>query len=632
MSQSQIEALDRVLDSLRNGQADPGQGEDYVFGLLAGLRAADWPDRAAGQRVGERVAATLGSRSRRWTSAAFLATAAVAATAAAVALVAIGAGQGGGQGGGRATRPLVFRSRFTATAIAAGTRAAPVQPRSRTWQLVSFLTGAGWQAGRVGASTGALSCPSAEICYLSAARPEPISGFDLPSPTYDILEVTKDGGASWSALSLPADISLFTPLRCPTSVTTCFAAGTDAGRYALFYTEDGGQSWSARPVPVPGVASSELACTSDRKCVALFQTSGWAPGYYGRANNSIVMVTSDGGRNWSAGPTAPHGQLPDYLTCDGSTCVLFDQLITEDNSQSVSGGGRQTVAPGNWIAWYSHDGGTTWQRGRHPGSVWTVATHDLPDPGTISCSDRLHCWAAMSDQIGQSGTATAFLATTDGGLSWTTQQLPVQRSRQFSPEAMSCPTARHCYAGGGDASGPVILTTSNGGATWSPVRLPVTPGGNAATTGLLPEVGLLSCGAATHCVAALLADGSAHSVPVYSLGARQGWLRNSADRRPSRPAICGSFLVRGRVYTGSKEHNIVMRQRAIQRGLRLNEYGLFKSDVETREPKLLVVCNTEDEIFQTLGLAYVPPELREDPGNLPPPKKTPCRDFSNGIN
>ncbi len=38
-------------------------------------------------------------------------------------------------------------------------------------------------------------------------------------------------------------------------------------------------------------------------------------------------------------------------------------------------------------------------------------------------------------------------------------------------------------------------------------------------------------------------------------------------------------------FTGSKEHNIVMRQRAIQRGLRLNEYGLFKSKEETRDPK-----------------------------------------------
>lgn len=69
-------------------------------------------------------------------------------------------------------------------------------------------------------------------------------------------------------------------------------------------------------------------------------------------------------------------------------------------------------------------------------------------------------------------------------------------------------------------------------------------------------------------------------------------------------------------FTGSKEHNIVMRQRAIQRGLRLNEYGLFKSDVETRDPALLVACKTEDEIFSRLDLAYVPPELREDHGEF----------------
>ncbi|MFN7140515.1 MAG: DNA polymerase/3'-5' exonuclease PolX, partial [Limisphaerales bacterium] len=69
-------------------------------------------------------------------------------------------------------------------------------------------------------------------------------------------------------------------------------------------------------------------------------------------------------------------------------------------------------------------------------------------------------------------------------------------------------------------------------------------------------------------------------------------------------------------FTGSKEHNIVMRQRAIQRGLRLNEYGLFRSEVETRDPKLLVPCKTEEEIFATLDLAYVPPELREDQGEF----------------
>ena len=64
-------------------------------------------------------------------------------------------------------------------------------------------------------------------------------------------------------------------------------------------------------------------------------------------------------------------------------------------------------------------------------------------------------------------------------------------------------------------------------------------------------------------------------------------------------------------FTGSKEHNIVMRQRAIQRGLRLNEYGLFQSQEETRDPKLLVRCQDEAEIFRKLALEWIPPELRE---------------------
>src|SRR5207249_8476261 len=53
-------------------------------------------------------------------------------------------------------------------------------------------------------------------------------------------------------------------------------------------------------------------------------------------------------------------------------------------------------------------------------------------------------------------------------------------------------------------------------------------------------------------------------------------------------------------FTGNKEHNIVMRQRAIERGLRLNEYGLFRSKIETRDPKLLVACKTEEEVFEKL--------------------------------
>ena len=69
-------------------------------------------------------------------------------------------------------------------------------------------------------------------------------------------------------------------------------------------------------------------------------------------------------------------------------------------------------------------------------------------------------------------------------------------------------------------------------------------------------------------------------------------------------------------FTGSKEHNIVMRQRAIARGLRLNEYGLFKSTEETRDPALRWPCRTEEDIYAALDLACVPPELREDHGEF----------------
>ena len=62
-------------------------------------------------------------------------------------------------------------------------------------------------------------------------------------------------------------------------------------------------------------------------------------------------------------------------------------------------------------------------------------------------------------------------------------------------------------------------------------------------------------------------------------------------------------------FTGSKEHNVVMRQRAKDRGLKLNEYGLFKGDRRLK-------CKDEAAIFKKLDLPYIPPELREDMGEF----------------
>jgi len=62
-------------------------------------------------------------------------------------------------------------------------------------------------------------------------------------------------------------------------------------------------------------------------------------------------------------------------------------------------------------------------------------------------------------------------------------------------------------------------------------------------------------------------------------------------------------------FTGSKAHNTAMRARAKKKGLKLNEYGLFRGE-------RLLRCKDEEELYAKLGLDYVPPELREDTGEI----------------
>ncbi len=64
-------------------------------------------------------------------------------------------------------------------------------------------------------------------------------------------------------------------------------------------------------------------------------------------------------------------------------------------------------------------------------------------------------------------------------------------------------------------------------------------------------------------------------------------------------------------FTGSKEHNTAMRSLAKKKNLKMNEYGLFSGKREA-----LVPCKSEAEIFSKLGMDFIPPELREDRGEL----------------
>ncbi|KAA3657515.1 MAG: DNA polymerase/3'-5' exonuclease PolX [Calditrichaeota bacterium] len=68
-------------------------------------------------------------------------------------------------------------------------------------------------------------------------------------------------------------------------------------------------------------------------------------------------------------------------------------------------------------------------------------------------------------------------------------------------------------------------------------------------------------------------------------------------------------------FTGSKEHNTAMRREAKTLGLKMNEYGLFTDEDKSQE------CKDEKAIFSALNMAYIPPELREDRGEIEAAKK-----------
>lgn len=72
-----------------------------------------------------------------------------------------------------------------------------------------------------------------------------------------------------------------------------------------------------------------------------------------------------------------------------------------------------------------------------------------------------------------------------------------------------------------------------------------------------------------------------------------------------------SFGAALQYFTGSKEHNVALRQRALKMGLTLNEYGLF-----TLEGQRRVAGETEQGVYEALGLDWIPPELRENQGEI----------------
>lgn len=81
-----------------------------------------------------------------------------------------------------------------------------------------------------------------------------------------------------------------------------------------------------------------------------------------------------------------------------------------------------------------------------------------------------------------------------------------------------------------------------------------------------------------------------------------------ADIRVVSSDSFGSALL---YFTGSKDHNVKLRQIAKRKGLKLSEYGLFRE-----EDGKLIASQSEEQIYESLGLPHIPPEIREDSGEV----------------
>jgi DNA polymerase (family 10) len=103
----------------------------------------------------------------------------------------------------------------------------------------------------------------------------------------------------------------------------------------------------------------------------------------------------------------------------------------------------------------------------------------------------------------------------------------------------------------------------------------------------------------------LVAEVIAHGPTKSSIRTTSGL---QVDLRVVAPEVWGAAL---QYFTGSKAHNIRIREIAVRKGLKLSEYGLFRA-----EDSRLIVSETEQEVYEQLGLPWIPPTLREDRGEV----------------
>jgi photosystem II stability/assembly factor-like uncharacterized protein len=436
-------------------------GENVLTSILATRRTESAPVDGSTEQVVSPAAFTMKKASTRWAVPAMLGT---------VALVVVAA--------------LVFTAPATTTKR---NLTAPPRKHTSTWQLAATLTGPQFQiaSGSPSLIAGA-TCTTNGLCFLS-------TGYELDYGGGGALYVSKDGGHTWSPVTLPADTAITTTVSCASSTWCAVGAGRLDAKLGdplakkpmrapeLLVTSDGGQSWTPQAVPLhlevvqipagggfpaettywPGSVDAVI-CNAARTCQALGQAQIDSSTGSGVADRLYYLQTSDAGEHWSsvALPEQP-SEANDQLVMQAGTSVSMD---CPSLTQCVAV--ASLVQPHPVLeSWSTSNGGKSWQEHAIPGTGFLTAP--------VSCPSDGNCWL-------MSGSPSA-LHTADGGSTWVAVTLP-----PGGWEGVSCSSAVDCWV-----SGPSIAGTTDAGKDWTTVQLP-------AQVGTVPQI---SCSRDGVCVA-----------------------------------------------------------------------------------------------------------------------------------
>jgi photosystem II stability/assembly factor-like uncharacterized protein len=207
-----------------------------------------------------------------------------------------------------------------------------------------------------------LSCPSASTCTLVV----PSSGRAF---------VTKDGGRSWSASSMPT-ASPPPQLQCFPDARCIFTGGGTGGPLASYSTESG-LNWATAIVPSVRGALIALSCSSSETCLAV----SWSHG----AVRVSLVASDNGGVSWST--LQPRG-LPAGKVLTGLACPTASQCWATGDSPVYLGGRVAVGYTGGAVALSSADGGRTW--------LSTGLPKDIASIGPLSCPNPSTCFALAS--------------------------------------------------------------------------------------------------------------------------------------------------------------------------------------------------------------------------------------------